>query len=148
MALSPLVAIATLMKDMAMTTYELIWIAPVVGGMIALLTIIGAKREIGSAVAAALLFAGFSAFTAVQIAQEGVVGFFTNHSQNLTGLQVWWDLIMCALIALFFIAPRARAQGMSVTLWGIFVGTTASIGLLAMCARLFWLEQHTDARAA
>jgi hypothetical protein len=130
-----------------MTTYELIWIAPLVGGMIALLTIIGTKREIGSVAAAALLFAGFSAFTAIQIAQEGVTGFFTNHSQNLTGLQVWWDLIMCAVIALFLIAPRARATGMNMTLWGLFVGTTASIGLLAMCARLFWLERQAQGSA-
>jgi hypothetical protein len=130
-----------------MTTYELIWIAPLVGGMIALLTILITKRETGSVAAAALLFAGFSAFTGVQIAQEGVTGFFTNHSQNLTGLQVWWDLIMCALIALFLIAPRARAMGMNMTLWGLFVGTTASIGLLAMCARLFWLERQAQGSA-
>ncbi|TAD72556.1 MAG: hypothetical protein EAY70_13600 [Sphingomonadales bacterium] len=114
----------------------------------ALLIILVAKREIGSAGVAAVLCAGFSAFTAVQIAQEGVTGFYVNHAQNLTGLQVWWDLIMCALIALFFVAPRARAQGMNVTLWGLFVGTTASIGLLAMCARLFWLERQAAARAA
>lgn len=124
-----------------MTTFQIIWLAALVGGFVALLTILATKREVGSAAAAAILCAGFSAFTAVQIGQEGVIGFFTNHSQSLTGLQVWWDLIMCAMIALFFIAPRARRQGMNVTLWGIVVGTTASIGLLAMVARLFWLEQ-------
>lgn len=130
-----------------MTPFEIIWLAVLAGGAVALLTILTAKRETGSAAAAAMLCAGFGAFTAVQIGQEGVVGFFTNHSQNLTGLQVWWDLIMCALIALFFIAPRARAQGMNVPLWALLVGTTASIGLLAMCARLFWLE-HGRAPAA
>ena len=129
-----------------MTTFQLIWLAALIGGAAALLTTLIAKREVGSAALAAILCAGFSAFTAVQIAREGVTGFFTNHSQNLTGLQVWWDLIMCAVIALFVIAPRARAQGMNVTLWGLFVGTTASIGLLAMCARLFWLEQQSAAR--
>ncbi len=128
-----------------MTTYELIWIAPLVGGTIAVLTILGAKREIGSVAAAAILFAGFGAFTAVQIGREGVIGFFTNHSQSLTGLQVWWDLIQCALIALFLIAPRARRVGMNMVPWALFVGTTASIGLLAMCARLFWLEQSQSA---
>ncbi|TAD80876.1 MAG: hypothetical protein EAY70_05380, partial [Sphingomonadales bacterium] len=70
-----------------MTTYEMIWIAPLVGGLIAVLTILGAKRETGSVAAAALLFAGFGAFTAVQIAREGVIGFYTNHASNLTGLQ-------------------------------------------------------------
>jgi hypothetical protein len=84
----------------------------------------------------------------VQIGSEGVIGFYTNHTQDLTGVQVWWDLLMCALIALFFMAPRARAQGMNVTLWALFVGMTASIGLLAMAARLFWLEQQAGAATA
>ncbi len=130
-----------------MTNFETIWIAALVGGLIAFLTILIAKREIGSASVAALLFTAFGAFTAVQIGQEGVIGFYTNHSQSLTGLQVWWDLIMCALIALFFIAPRARKQGMNLTPWALLVGTTASIGLLAMCARLFWLEQQAQGQA-
>lgn len=125
-----------------MTTIEIIWIAATLGGLIALLTILMAKRETGNALAAALLAAGFGAFTAVQIGQEGLIGFYINHTQNLTGLQVWWDLVMCAMIALFFIAPRARAAGMNVVPWALFVASTASIGLLAMCARLFWLERR------
>lgn len=124
-----------------MATLEIIWIVIVVGGLFAFLTILCAKREMGSAVAAAGLCAGFGAFTALQIGQEGVIGFYTNHTRNMTGLQVWWDLIMCALIALFLIAPRARAAGMNVLPWALLVGATASIGLLAMCARLFWLER-------
>jgi uncharacterized BrkB/YihY/UPF0761 family membrane protein len=124
-----------------MNTLQIIWLAATTGGFIALLSILMAKRESGSATLAAVLSAGFGAFTAVQIAQEGVVGFYTNHTQNLTGLQVWWDLVMCAMIALFFIAPRARKVGMNVVPWAILVACTASIGLLAMCARLFWLER-------
>ena len=125
-----------------MTSYELIWIVASTGGLIAFLTILLAKRERGNAAAAAGLCVLFAGYTAVQIGSEGIVGFYTNHTQNLTGVQVWWDLLMCALIALFFIAPRARAQGMNVPLWALFVGATASIGLLAMCARLFWLEHR------
>lgn len=129
-----------------MTTIEITWIAATTGGFIALLTILIAKGETGNVLAATVLAGGFGAFTAVQIGQEGVIGFFVNHTQNLTGLQVWWDLITCALIALFLIVPRARKQGMNVPLWALFVGTTASIGLLAMCARLFWLEQQSAER--
>lgn len=124
-----------------MTTLEIIWFVATLGGSIALLTILMGKRETGNAVAAAALAGGFGAFTAVQIGQEGVVGFFTNHTQNLTGLQVWWDLVMCAMIALFFIAPRARKVGMNIVPWALLVACTASIGLLAMSARLFWLER-------
>ncbi len=124
-----------------MTTLQIIWFATIFGGLVALLTILIGKRETGNAAVAAMLAAGFGTFTAVQIGQEGVIGFFINHTQNLTGLQVWWDLVMCAMIALFFIAPRARAAGMNIVPWALFVASTASIGLLAMCARLFWLER-------
>ena len=112
-------------------------------GGVALVYILLAKPTTGSALLAAMLSAGFGAYTAVQIAQEGVVMFYTNHTQNMTGLQVWWDLVMCVVIGAFLIAPRARAAGMNVLPWLLFVGATASIGLLAMCARLFWLEGQT-----
>jgi hypothetical protein len=131
-----------------MNTLQIIWLAATTGGFIALLSILLAKRESGNAMLAAALAAGFGTFTAVQISQEGVVGFFTNHTQNLTGLQVWWDLVMCTTIALFLITPRARKMGMNVLPWAILVGCTASIGMLAMCARLFWLEQQAAAKAA
>jgi hypothetical protein len=124
-----------------MTTLEIIWFVATLGGFIALLTILMGKRETGNAIAAAMLAAGFGAFTAVQIGQEGVIGFYINHTQNLTGLQVWWDLVMCTMIALFFIVPRARKVGMNIVPWALLVACTASIGLLAMCARLFWLER-------
>ena len=103
-----------------------------------------AKPTIGNWAVAAFIGAVFFAYTLVQIAQEGVVMFFTNHSANLTGLQVWWDLVMATLLDIFFILPRARAVGMNVIPWALLVGTTASIGLLAMCARLFWLETKSD----
>ncbi|MEL7686556.1 hypothetical protein AAG596_03560 [Citromicrobium bathyomarinum] len=130
-----------------MTTLEIVWIASLAGGGFGLLTILAAKRETGNAALAALLCGAFAAYTAVQIASEGVVGFFTNHTANLTGLQVWIDLIMCTVLALFFIAPRARAAGMNLLPWTLLVGCTASIGLLAMVARLFWLERRAQAAA-
>ena len=65
-----------------------------------------------------------------------------NHTANLWGVQVWWDLLISVTVALFLIAPRARAAGMNLPLWTLFVVATASIGLLAMCARLFWLESR------
>ena len=123
-----------------MTSLEIIWFASLLGGVVALITILASKRKSGNVIAAAMLSAAFAAFTAVQIGTEGVIGFFTNHTQNLTGVQVWIALVMCVMIALLFIAPRARAAGMNVPLWALLCASTASIGILAMCARLFWLE--------
>ncbi len=111
---------------------------------IAAVYILTARPSKGSPLVAAVLCGLFAGYTAVQIGQEGVVEFFTNHSQDLTGIQVWWDLVMCVIIAFFFILPRAKKQNMNILPWALFVMSTASIGLLAMCARLFWLENADE----
>ena len=56
------------MKEMTLRSIAgipalLFWLAALVGGVVALVTIIAAKREIGSAAIAATLCAAFSAFT-------------------------------------------------------------------------------------
>jgi hypothetical protein len=102
----------------------------------------------GNALLAGALSAGFTAFTAVIIAAEGVLPVIANHTSNLWGVQVWWDLLFSLAVATFLILPRARAAGMNVPLWVLFILATASIGLLAMAARLFWLEQAATRDAA
>jgi len=97
---------------------------------------------------AAALSAGLAAFTAIVLATEGVMPVWDNHTANLWGVQVWWDLLIAVTIGLALIAPRARAAGMNLPLWVLFVVATASIGLLAMCARLFWLEARGASAAA
>ncbi|MGB3472541.1 MAG: hypothetical protein WBA51_17135 [Erythrobacter sp.] len=123
-----------------MDTLQILFFIIIGAVFIAAAYILIAKPAKGNPLFAAALCGLFAGYTTVQIAQEGVMMFFVNHSDNLTGIQVWWDLLMCWAIALFFIAPRARAVGMNVPLWALLVASTASIGLLAMCARLFWLE--------
>jgi hypothetical protein len=91
---------------------------------------------------AAVLCAAFAAYSGVTIAAEGPTGFIANHTANLWGVQVWYDLIFSVGIALFLIVPRARAAGMATAPWILLTGLTASIGLLAMIARLLWLEQR------
>ncbi|MFL0356189.1 hypothetical protein ACI5KX_06880 [Erythrobacter sp. GH1-10] len=131
-----------------MDVLQIIFIAVWVCSVPAFLYILFARPTGGNSTLAAMLCGGFAAFTAVQIWSEGVIMFWTNHTVNLTGIQVWWDLVMCVVIALFFIAPRARAAGMNVIPWALLAGATASIGLLAMCARLFWLESQSSAADA
>lgn len=114
-------------------------------GSVATLYILTARPAKGKPFVAAVLAGLFAGYTAVQIGQEGVMEFFVNHSEDMTGIQVWWDLVMAVIIAFFFILPRAQRQGMNIVPWALFVLSTASIGLLAMCARLFWLENAHDA---
>ncbi|MBX7513036.1 hypothetical protein K3179_00600 [Qipengyuania sp. GH38] len=112
--------------------------------MLALGYVLAGSPKVGSAILAAALAAGFGAFTAVTIANEGVLLVWTNHTQNLWGVQVWWDLLCAVVLAVFLIAPRARTAGMRMIPWILFVAATASIGLLAMVARLFWLEARAE----
>ena len=133
--------------DIALTPY----VALFAGGLVAILVAVGwvlARHDtIGSPAIAAALAAGFAAFSAVTIWAEGLMPVLANHTSNLWGVQVWWDLLFSLSIAYFLILPRAKAQGMNLMLWTVFILATASIGLLAMCSRLFWLEGQSG-RAA
>lgn len=124
-----------------MTAPQILTIAIAIAAVLAFIVVVVQQRVTGNAMLAAMLAAAFGGFTAVQLWSEGPVTFWTNHSANLTGVQVWWDLVSAVLVALFLIIPRARAAGMNVLPWALFVIGTASIGLLAMAARLFWLER-------
>ncbi|MEM6584352.1 MAG: hypothetical protein AAF692_01220 [Pseudomonadota bacterium] len=135
-----------------MDTLQILFLVIYGAGMVFGAYMLATKPTIGNSTLAGTLCAVFLTFTTIQLLNEGPLMFLTNHSANLTGIQVWWDLITAVVIAFFFIAPRARAVGMNVVPWAILAGLTASIGLLAMCARLFWLENRlqktTDAEPA
>lgn len=127
-----------------MSPFEILVLAGLLAALLAVILILRGKRESGNVVLAAMLSAGFAAFTAVTIWHEGVITVIANHTANLWGVQVWWDLLISLTVALFFVLPRARAAGMNLPLWTLFVVSTASIGLLAMIARLFWIERQTS----
>lgn len=91
----------------------------------------------------ALLCALFLGFTVVAVLREGPTGFWPVHTANLWGNQVWFDLLLAAGVAWTLILPRARAAGMVLPLWAGLVLVTGSVALLAMLARLFWLERRT-----
>ena len=90
-----------------MDSLQILFFAVFGAATLAGIYIIATKPTIGNARVAAVMCAIFSAYTAVQLYREGAMMFFTNHSGNLTGIQVWWDLVMSVLIAFFFIRPRA-----------------------------------------
>jgi hypothetical protein len=82
----------------------------------------------------------FFLWTAVAAFREGPKGFWSEHTRNLWSNQIWFDLLLAAATALTFMAPRAREVGMRAVPWTLFVLATGSIGLLAMCARISYLE--------
>jgi hypothetical protein len=64
----------------------------------------------------------------------------------LWGVQIWLDLLQAALVGFVLLVPRARAQGMRPVPWLLGVAATGSIGLMAMVARVLYLEARTATR--
>ena len=91
-----------------------------------------------------LVFLVFSLYT---IAVEGPLGFWANHSLNLWGNQVWFDLLLAIGIGWFFIVPQARPLGMRLPQWLLIILCSGCIGLLAMLARLLYLREQRSARS-
>ncbi len=82
----------------------------------------------------------FAAFSLHAVSFDGILGFWTEHTRNAWGNQIWFDLLFAIGIGWYFAVPKARALGMRPVLWLFFILCTGSIGLLAMVARLLYLE--------
>lgn len=117
-------------------------IAPIIVFIAFLAYVFNALREgqVGGWCVPAAVSAAFFVWTAVTVVQEGPFGFWANHTQDLWGNQVWFDLFFAVAIGWALILPRARAQGMRLVPWLLAIVATGCIGLLAMVARLFYLE--------
>jgi len=90
----------------------------------------------------ALFCALFAAWSLYAVIQEGPTGFWPEHTRNLWGNQIWFDLLIAITIGWFFIVPKAKALGMRLPLWLIFIFCTGSIGLTAMLARFLYLQDR------
>jgi type IV secretory pathway VirB2 component (pilin) len=88
----------------------------------------------------AILSAAFAGFTASAVFYEGLFGFWPEHTDSLWGNQVWFDLLLAFGMAWTALLPRARAAGMTPWFWAVALILTGSVGLLAMLARLQWIE--------
>ncbi|MBX9605779.1 MAG: hypothetical protein K2Y51_06120 [Gammaproteobacteria bacterium] len=85
------------------------------------------------------LFLVYSVWT---IGLEGPVGFWPVHTQSFWGTQVWLDLLLSIGIGWALVLPRARAVGMHAGLWLVAIVMSGSVALLAMVARLWFLESR------
>jgi hypothetical protein len=92
------------------------------------------------AAALSLLFLAFSLWA---VWREGPLGFWAEHTRNLWGQQIWFDLLLAAGTAWAALLPQLRAQGMRPAPWLLAVVCTGSIGLLAMVARLLHLRERS-----
>ena len=76
----------------------------------------------------AALSLAFLLFSAEAIATEGMLGFWTEHTRNLWGNQIWFDLLLAVGIGWSSVVPQARTLGMSLLPWLLLIACTGSIG--------------------
>lgn len=84
----------------------------------------------------------FAAYTGVALVREGVIGFWTNHTANMLGNQVWFDLLLALGMIWFLVAREAKNLGMRLPLWLLFIVCSGSIGTFAMIARFTYLKER------
>jgi hypothetical protein len=125
----------------------LVNILPILAYVLAVVTILVATAADGAHRAGlwrypAALGAALAVFTVVAVTRDGLVQVWINHATNLTGNQVWLDLLAATAIAFVALLPRARAAGMRVWPWAIATILLACVALLPMLARLLWLEER------
>lgn len=97
--------------------------------------------EVGHWQVPALLAVVFFAGSLIPIRTGGALGFWGEHTRNDWNNQIFLDLLLCAGCAHFLLLERARAVSMRMLLWFLAIAALGSIGLLAMVARVPFLEE-------
>ena len=95
-------------------------------------------RWLVPAVLAAVFFAG----SLIPVRTGGMLGFWGEHTRNDWNNQIFLDLLLCGGCAYFLLLDRARRVSMRVLPWFLAIATLGSIGLLAMVARVLFLEER------
>jgi hypothetical protein len=85
----------------------------------------------------------FLLFSLQAIVSEGSLGFWAEHTRNLWGNQIWFDLLLGVGIGWYLVVPQAKALGMRLSLWLALIVCTGCIGFLAMIARLLYLQERS-----
>lgn len=91
----------------------------------------------------AALSAGFFLFSLWAAVNDTLTGFWREHTDSAWGNQVWFDLLLAVGIGWALIAARAKALGMSLFPWMIFILSTGCIGFLAMVSRYLFLKEKS-----
>lgn len=122
-------------------------ILPFAAGVLLILFIFVTAYSDGKRIKKSWLFPAFLSFlffifSLSAIFTEGFLGFWTEHTRNLWGNQIWFDLLLAAGIGWYLIVPQAKARGMNITLWGVLVVCTGCIGFTAMLARILYLDER------
>jgi len=84
----------------------------------------------------------FASLTAWAVLEGGPTGFWPEHTRNAWGVQIWFDLLIAAMVAFLALLPELRRNGMQPPMWFGLVALTGSICVLLMASRLVYLRQR------
>lgn len=88
------------------------------------------------------VWAVFSLYTVEVAIKGGPLGFLTLHLSHAWGLQVLLDLALALLVALWGVAPRAKAAGVPVAPYVIATMCLGNVGLLAFVTHVEWARSR------
>lgn len=91
-------------------------------------------------IAPAMLSVVFACLTLQAVITEGPFGFWMEHTRNLWGNQIWYDLLLALSVAWFFAAKKAHSLGLRSLPWLLAIVATGAIGLLAFVARILYVQ--------
>jgi hypothetical protein len=94
-------------------------------------------------IAPAMLSTFFLMLSLQAVVAEGPSGFWTEHTRNLWGNQIWYDLLLALGAAWYFAAKKARILGLRSWPWLLAIIATGSIGLLAFLARVLYVDSRS-----
>jgi len=128
----------------------LVEILPIIAAIVIIIVAIMVLRgdgtpEKGLWIVPAIFCVLFASWTLGAALKEGPVGFWPEHTRNMWGNQIWFDLLISICVGWFLLAPKARDLGMRLPLWIIFIICTGSVGLTAMLARFLYLQERRTA---
>lgn len=125
-------------------TANAIALASLLAALIAgvLISVRSSWRPGEGALVALIIAVLFGAGTVVPIVTMGPLGFWAEHMSDAWGVQIWADLLIALISALFLLVPRARAAGISPLPWFVLIAASGSIGLLLMMARILFNERQ------
>lgn len=130
-----------------MTTLQLLTLGGL-GVAVLVCAIIAARKSMapgeGAYLAAAFGLA-FLLYSIVPVVTLGPLGFWVPHTATTWGVQVMLDLVIAITAAFFLLQPRAKAAGVALAPWLVFICLSGSIGLLFTIARVMLAERRVTA---
>ncbi len=133
-----------------MTLFEIMpWLAAIacIAFVVKVASSSGTLR-VGSWMLPGALSALFLAWSVGAAIADGPVGFWREHTRNMWGNQIWFDLLLAIAIGWTLIVPPAKALGMHVGPWLLLIICTGCIGFLAMVSRFLYLTERAGQRVS